>query len=421
MRVKTLLRTLLGLPKPIVIDTFDLVATTSEDDRRPTLKVEIRMRKRKKGSCGLCGDKAPWYDQGDGTRTWRHVDVGFARCELVALAPRVDCPEHGVTVAAVAWARHDCAFTTAFDDLIAWEALASNKNAAADRYELSWRAVDNMCDRVVAEALDRTDMLADLTAIGIDEVKYKKGQKYLTVVVDHSAGRVVWAAQGRSKQTVGRFFDDLGDKRAAQIRFVTCDGADWIRNVVFERAPEAIVCLDTFHCIQWATDALDEVRRDQWRDLRISSNGDKAKIVKGLRWVMLRNWERLSGKQQQIIRDLETSNRRMFRAWRLKEELRDIFTMAPLDADMALDAWLRYASRSKLPAFVKLARTIRKYRESIMSTIEWGYTNGLAESANAKIGRLRVNARGFHRSEQLISMIFLDQPGIKPETPWRTT
>jgi len=122
-----------------------------------------------------------------------------------------------------------------------------------------------------------------------------------------------------------------------------------------------------------------------------------------------------------VIGDLQKANKRMFRAWQLKEELREIFKMSPIEADQALDDWLRYASRSKLPAFVKLARTIRSYRESLMATIEWGYTNGLAESANAKIGRLRVNARGFHRPEQLISMIFLDQPGIKPETPWRLT
>ena len=99
-------------------------------------------------------------------------------------------------------------------------------------------------------------------------MKYKKGQRYLTVVCDHLTDKVIWAAKGRSKDTVSAFFDALGDERAARLQFVTCDGAEWIRTVVAERAKGATICLDTFHLIGWATDALDEVRRDEWNHLR---------------------------------------------------------------------------------------------------------------------------------------------------------
>ena len=103
-------------------------------------------------------------------------------------------------------------------------------------YGVSWRAVNNMCTRVAEEALGRVDLLDELVAIAIDEVKYKKGHKYLTVVCDHITGTVVWAATGRSKDTVGKFFDALGD-RTDQVVFVTADGATWITDVVAERAP----------------------------------------------------------------------------------------------------------------------------------------------------------------------------------------
>jgi transposase len=242
-------------------------------------------------------------------------------------------------VAAVPWARHDSAFTRAFEDVVVHDAIVGNKQAAADRYGVSWRAVNNMCVRVATEAVGRVDLLGGLAAIAIDEVKYKKGQRYLTVVCDHVTGRVDWAAKGRSKDTVGLFFDQLGD-RAPQIAFVTADGARWITDVVAVRAPDAIVCLDTFHVISWATGALDE--------------------------------------------------------------------------------WLAYASRSKLPPFVKLARTIRRYRPSIEATIEWRLTNGIAESNNASIGRIRANARGFHDPEAFITMIMLDRAGIAPDLPWTT-
>lgn len=195
-----------------------------------------------------------------------------------------------------------------------WEAVASSKQTAADRYGISWRAVNNACVRVATEALGRLDLLDGLVAIAIDEVKYKKGQKYLTVVCDQFSGRVVWAAKGRSKDTVSAFFDALGD-RVSSLDFVSCDGAEWIRTMVAERAPSAIVCLDPFHLVGWATTALDEVRRGEWNQLSRSGGAPAAQQVKGLRWLLLRNWENLTPSQRAVIGDLEKANRRMFRAY----------------------------------------------------------------------------------------------------------
>lgn len=360
MRVKKVLIAMLGLCRETVVRCWEL-----HDGERPRIEVGLGTRVRRRGRCGRCGALAAFYDQGGGERRWRHVDVGFATCELVADARRVDCPGCGPTVAAVPWARHDSAFTRAFEDLVVHDAIVGNKQAAADRYGISWRAVNNACVRVATEALGRVDLLDGLIAIAIDEVKYKKGQKYLTVVCDHFTGRVVWAAKGRSKATVGEFFDALGTERAARLTFVSCDGADWIRTVIAERAPEVTVCLDTFHVVSWATDALDEVRRGEWNQLRRAGGAQAAKTLKGLRFLLLRNWENLTGGQRGVIRDLERVNRRMFRAWQLKEELRDVLAMPLLAARRALDDWLAYASRSRLAPFVKLARTIRRYRTSL--------------------------------------------------------
>ena len=305
------------------------------------------------------------------------------------------CPSHGPTVAQVPWARHDTVFTRAFEDLVVYDASASNETTTARRHGVSWRAVNAVCVRVCDEALAAVDLLEGLVAIAIDEVKYKKGHRYLTVVCDHVTGRVVWAAKGRSKATVGAFFDQLGAERAKLLEFVTCDGAEWIHGPVAVRAPNAIVCLDTFHLIGWATKALDEVRRSEWNELRRTGGAVAAKALKGLRFVLLRNWANLTGKQKDVIRQLEGVNRRLLRAWQLKEELREIMAMPLFAAQRALDDWLAYASRSKLAPFVKLARTIRTYRASIEATIEWRLTNGISESNNASIGRIRANAGGF--------------------------
>jgi transposase len=168
----------------------------------------------------------------------------------------------------------------------------------------------------------------------------------------------------------------------------------------------------------WATPALDDVRRAEWNTLRRNDGAAAAKEFKGLRWMLMRNWENLSPKQKGTIRDLERANKRSFRRWQLKEELRDIMSMPFIAAKRALDDWLSYASRSRLGPFVKLARTIRKYRSSIEATIEWKLTNGISESNNAAIGRIRTAARGFHDPESFITMIMLYRAGIAPQLPW---
>jgi transposase len=194
VRVKKVLMAVLGLCRETVVVAWEL-----HDGERPLVEVWLRLKARGRGRCGRCGELASFYDQGGGARRWRHIDVGFATCELIAAARRVKCREHGPTVTQVPWARHDSAFTRAFEDLVVHDAIVGNKQAAADRYGVSWRAVNNMCVRVATEALERVDLLDGLVAVAIDEVKYKKGQRYLTVVCDHVSGKVVWAAKGRSK------------------------------------------------------------------------------------------------------------------------------------------------------------------------------------------------------------------------------
>ena len=415
MRVSKVLKAICGLGREVVIRGFELI----EGDR-PRLDVWVRPKVRRRGRCGRCGELATWFDHGGGERRWKHLDAAYATVELVGPARRVDCAGCGPTVAFVPWARHDSAFTRAFEDLVVHDAVVGNKTAAAERYGISWRAVNHMCVRLATEALGRTDLLDGLVAVAIDEVKYKKGHRYLTVVCDHMTGRVIWAGTGRSKETVGKFFDALGPERSAALQFVTADGAGWIRDVVAVRAPEAIVCLDTFHVVGWATTALDEVRRAEWNVLRQAGAAKAAKQFKGLRFLLRRNWEHLTMGQREVITALAKANRRTFRAWQLKEELRDIFSLPLNLARAALNAWLAWASRSQLAPFVKLARSIRHYRESIEATIEWKLTNGIAESNNASIGRLRANARGFHDPEAFITMVMLDRAGITPKLPWTT-
>src|ERR1022692_3599983 len=170
------------------------------------------------------------------------LDLGTVRAELEAAAPRVACPEHGVVVAAVPWARHGAAHTRFFDDQVAWLAAACPETTITQLMRISWRTVGHIIARVSAEAGAATDRLAGLRRIGIDEISYKRGHKYLVIVVDHDSGLLIWAAPGHDRKTLEAFFDRLGPGRAAELTHVSADGADWICGVVAARAPQAVLC-----------------------------------------------------------------------------------------------------------------------------------------------------------------------------------
>jgi len=231
-----------------VVEAVDWHQQAGPDGRlRLSVVARVRPRARQAGRCGICGKKRPGYDQGAGRRRWRALDLGTVTAELEADAPRVSCPQHGVVTAAVPWARHGAGHTRFFDEQVAWLACVTSKTTVTQLMGISWRTVGAIIERVGAEQLAKADMLAGLTRIGIDEISYKRGHKYLVVIVDHDTGRLVWAAPGRDTATVGKFFDALGEQRAAQLTHVSADGAEWIARVVAARAPQAVLCADPFY------------------------------------------------------------------------------------------------------------------------------------------------------------------------------
>ena len=237
-------RRLLGLCDKTVLEDVEF------DEDADTVVAHVRPKSRWRRRCGRCGRRSPGYDAGEGRRRWRGLDLGTIRVVLEAEAPRVKCRTHGVTVAQVPWARHGAGHTRELDDTAAWLALQCSKTAVTQLLRVTWRTVGNMVARVGAEIDATVDRLDGLRRIGIDEISYKRGHRYLTVVVDHDSGRLVWAQLGRDKATVRAFFDQLGEARSAQITHVSADGADWISSVVAERCPDAVLCADPFHVVR---------------------------------------------------------------------------------------------------------------------------------------------------------------------------
>ena len=188
--------------------------------------------------------------------------------------------------------------TRDFDDLLAWLATKMDKTSITRLCRVSWRTVGRACERVVASELD-AKRLDGLFRIGVDEISWRKHHRYLTLVVDHDRACVVWGAAGKDAKTLDAFFDELGPARSAHIEAVSMDlGPAYLKSVTAPgHAPQAIVCADPFHLVKLVGDALDEVRRQLWQDLRRLPDDRYAKAFKGARWALLKNPDDLTDTQ----------------------------------------------------------------------------------------------------------------------------
>ncbi len=412
MRKKRVWGRLLGMEQAVIEDV--------EIGDRGEVVVRARPRHAERDRCGICRRRSPGFDLGEGRRRWRALDLGATLAYVEADAPRVSCDEHGVVVCAVPWARHDSRFTRAFEDQLAWLAVNTSKSAVAELMRVSWRSVGRVCERVSVEAGCDLDLLAGLRRIGIDEISHRKGQRYLTVVVDHDTGRLVWAASGRDTKTVEAFFDALGEKRCKRLKLVSCDMAGWISGPIAERCPQAKRCVDPFHVVALATDALDQIRREVWNEARRQGQGAVAADLKGARFALWKNPENLTFRQQAKLADVERLNRPLYRAYLLKEQLRQIYRLPTREAIALLEQWLSWARRCRLRPFVKLARTITEQREGIVAAIRHGLSNARVEAINTQIRLIARRAFGFHSPEALIALAMLSLGGLCPDLPGRT-
>jgi len=383
------------------------------------LVVRVRLRRGKSRFCGVCGKRSRLYDKGEGRRRWRALDLGSTKCYLEAEAPRVDCREHGVRVVQVTWADHDARTTRSFDDQVGWLAVHCNRSAVSELMRVSWRTVGWILARVSDRLRRDTDQLAGLCRIGIDEISFRRGHKYLIVVVDLDTGRLVWAAEGRDDKTLRKFFIELGEERCALITHVSADAGSWIPPAVQFSCPNAVRCMDPFHVVQWATQALDEVRSEVWRAARRDGNKQDATDIRRARWALWKGGDNLSDSQQAKLDWIEKTNEPLYRAYLLKEQLRLVFQLPGEQGLTLLDEWIEWAENSGLKPFARVAGTINFHRRAIQNALTHGISNAKTEGLNTRIRLLTRRSFGFHSAAPLIGLAMLCFGGFRPRLPGR--
>jgi transposase len=314
--------------------------------------------RRRRLRCPLCSySTAHRHNRQQVESVWRHLDLGVWRLELRAQLRRLECPQHGVRVEGVPFARHASGFTRDFEALVAWLATKADKTTIKRLVRIDWDTVGRIIARVCADELD-PDLLHNLFEIGVDEVSWRRQHRYLTLVADHIRGQIVWGTEGNSQAAADRFFNDLGKSRSHAIEVISLDMGPGYAKSAREHAPQAIIAIDPYHVVALGNRALDEVRRAYWNELRQAGDKTAARRFKDARWSLLKAPKNLSEKQAVTLRRLKAAGGDVWRAYTLKEALRAIFapSLTAQDITVLIDRFISKAVRSRL------ARTVRPTR-----------------------------------------------------------
>jgi transposase len=411
LRINSVLQRLLGIE-----NLFVRGASFERHVDGEIMVISVQLLKGRQSRCPKCDKRCPGYDQRPQVRRWRHLDFGSLRCYLEAPVRRIECGEHGVLTEGVPWARPAAKLTRAFDDTVAWLAAHSPASAVCKFMRVSWRTVQRVVERVIADASGKTDRLKGLRRIGIDEIAYRKGHRYLTVIVDHDTGRLVWAREGARSQTLHMFFTELGYKRTRALTHVSADAGRYIASVLAERAPWVVACMDPFHVVQWANRAIDRCRLRVLHRISGLSQVDRRQ----LRWALLKNPENLTHKQRRARNAVvKRANNELAVAYQLKEELRHIVTGRYKRPWGATQRWLARAESSGIIEVIGLAKSVRTQEVQIYNALVAGLSNARVEATNTHLRALTKRAYGFHSPEALIAMAELTRAGICPPLPQR--
>jgi len=385
-----------------------------EEGDELSLEVQIEARANGRPLCSGCEQAAPGYDRLP-ERRFAFVPFWGIAVYFVYGLRRVACPRCGVKVERVPWSTGKSQLTTTYQWFLARWAKRLSWSEVAESFHSTWDQVAQSVAMAVAWGLAHRD-LAGIKAIGVDEIQWRRGHKYLTVVyqIDEGTKRLLWVGKERTIETLREFFDSFGAERAAQLQFVCSDMWRPYLKVIAERASQAVHILDRFHIMAKLNKAIDEVRAAEARQLKAA--GDEP-LLKHSRWCLLKRPRNLSDNQVTKLRELLKYNLKAVRSFLLREEFQRFWEYrSPHYAAKFLDQWCGAVMRSRLEPMKKVARTLRQHRQLILN---WFVAKGRISAAkveglNNKVKLTMRKSYGF-RTEQTITLALYHALGALPE------
>jgi len=413
------LQSILRRIHPIPGFVYDDVELRESHGAVVSMHVTIRPRQGARAVCSSCLRKRPGYDTLD-VRHFAFVPLWGITVFLIYAMRRVDCRRCGVTVERVPWGNGNAPTTHAYAWFLASWAKALSWTETARRFRTSWHTVFRAVEHAVRWGLAHRN-LDDISSIGVDELSWKKGHKYLTLVyqIDHGRRRLLHIARDRTAKSFHSFFDMLGEEGARRIAFVASDMWSAFRGVVRARCSIALHVLDRFHVMQLMSKAIDETRRQEMRGLR--ERGLGALLTK-TRWLLLKRPRNLTGGERSRLRDLVQINLRTVRAYLLKEAFQHFWTYTSVTGGRQfLRRWTTMAMRSRIQPLKKFATTLRDHQRELLNWFlaRGRFAAGATEGFNNKARITSRKAYGF-RTYEHAEIALYHALGELPEPPWLT-
>jgi transposase len=371
-----------------------------------TIEVTVRPRRGSKPVCSGCHQPAAGYDH-LGQRRFEFVPLWGFMVVLLYIMRRVSCPDCGVRVEEVPWGIGKHQLTTPYMLFLAHWAKKLSWQETAESFRTSWDKVCQSVEYVVGWGLEHRQ-LGPIGAIGVDEIAYAKGHKYLTLVyqIEQGCVRLLWIGRERTVESFEQFFAMIGKDLAERIEFVCSDMWQPYLKVIRERCSQAIHILDRFHIVAKMNDAVDEIRAGEAR--RLARDGYEP-ILKKTRWCVLKRRANLTEGQRFRLRDLLRYNLQTVRAYLLKEDFQQFWEYdSPTWAGKFLDDWCRQVMRSRLEPMKKVAKTLRRHRELILNYFRArkAFSSGIVEGLNNKAKVTMRKSYGFRTFHVLETALY---------------
>ena len=380
----------------------------------PTIDVHVVPRSNSRPRCSGCGQRCSGYD----TRTPRRFEfIPFWGIKVFFLyaSRRVNCEQCGILVEHLPWAVGKHRLTQAYAWYLSRWAKRLSWEETAQVFSSSWYHVFHSVQMAVNWGLLHRD-LTGIEAIGVDEIQWRRGHKYLTLVyqIDSSCKRLLWIGEERKEATLSRFFDWFSVERSEKLQYVCSDMWKPYLKVIADKAPQAIHVLDRFHIMAYLSKAIDEVRAGEVKQMK--SAGFEP-VLTNARWVLLKRPENLTDKQELKLAELLQYNLKSIRSNLLKEEFQQLWQYSsPIWAGKFLDRWCTRTMRSKIEPMKKVARTMRRHRPLILNWFkaDGQFSSGIVEGFNNKAKLTMRKAYGF-KSLHTIEVALYHTIGALPE------
>jgi transposase len=343
------------------------------------IEAEIRPRVNSRPTCSGCQLPGPGYDT-LAPRRFEFVPLWGIKVFFVYAMRRVDCERCGVVVETVPWVEGKNHLTRTYAWFLAKWAKRMSWTEVAEAFRTTWDNVFGSVEMAVSWGREHMN-LEGITALGVDEIQWQRGHRYLTLVyqIDEQCKRLLWIGQDRKVKTLLRFFRWFGKQRSAAVRFICSDLWKPYLRVIAKKASGAVNILDRFHIMSHMSKAIDEVRAQEARDLKAKGHEP---ILKHTRWVLLKRPENLTDKQQVKLADLLRCNLRSVRSYLLKEDFQFFWKyVSPHWAGRFLDAWCTQTLRSRIDPMKKVARMLRTHRALLLN---WFRAKGLISSGTVE-------------------------------------